>query len=98
AREMPCGQDRETARAGAEVEHASDLRGLADQRGVRAAEMRVQQFADEGTRYDHALVDIERQAAHVGLVDEIGGGLARGDAAAQPGEGGPWLGPREPRT
>ena len=48
---------------------------------VVAAEMRIQQFADEGARHDGALVDIERQAAHVDLVDEIGGGLSRGDAA-----------------
>ena len=43
--------------------------------------MRLQQFADEGARHDGALVDIERQAAHVDLVDEIGGGFSRGDAA-----------------
>ncbi len=47
---------------------------------VVAAEMRIQQLADEGARHDGALVDIERQAAHVDLVDEIGGGFSRRDA------------------
>ena len=42
--------------------------------------MRLQQLADEGARNDDALVDIERQAAHVDLVDEIGGRFARRDA------------------
>src|SRR5246127_4626756 len=42
--------------------------------------MRVQDFADIGARHDHALVDIEGQAAHIDLVDEIGRGLAGADA------------------
>ena len=78
---IPAREDREAAGAGAEVEHAFDLGGILDQRAagfvILAAEMRVQQFADEGARHDGALVDIERQAAHVDLVDEIGGGFAR---------------------
>ena len=78
------GEDRKAARAGTEVEHAFDLGRFADQgRGVFiavAAEMGVQQFADEGARHDGALVDIERQAAHIDLVDEIGRGFAGGDA------------------
>ncbi|MGY3440314.1 hypothetical protein ACVW17_000315 [Bradyrhizobium sp. USDA 4473] len=78
---MPSGQDRKAAGAGAEVEHAVDVGGIADQRGavLVAAEMRVQQFADEGARHDGALVDIERQAPHIDLVDEIGGRLPRCD-------------------
>jgi hypothetical protein len=43
--------------------------------------MRVQQFADEGARHDHTLIDIERQPAHVDLVDEVGRGLSCRDAA-----------------
>ena len=43
--------------------------------------MLLQQFADERARHDGALVDIERQAAHVDLVDEVGGGFSRRDAA-----------------
>ena len=43
--------------------------------------MLLQQFADEGARHDDALVDIERQAAHVDLVDEVGGRFSGGDAA-----------------
>ena len=88
-RKLPRGEDRQTARAGAEVEHAFDA--LRDRRSAKppssslAAEVRIQQFADEGARHDHALVDIERQAAHVDLVDEIGGRLSRGDAAARSG-------------
>ena len=42
--------------------------------------MRVQQFPDEGTRHDHPFVDIERQTAHIDLVDEIRRGFSRGDA------------------
>ncbi len=43
--------------------------------------MRIQQLANEGARNNHALVDIERQSAHVDLVDEVGRGLSRRDAA-----------------
>ena len=50
--------------------------------------MGVQQFADEGARHDGALVDIERQTAHIDLVDEIGRGRPRGDAALDQGENG----------
>src|SRR6476660_6491552 len=41
--------------------------------------MLLQQFADERAWHDGALVDIERQAAHVDLVDEVGCGLSRRD-------------------
>ena len=82
---MPAGEDGEAARAGAEVEHAFHGEGILDQRTALvialAAEMGLQQLADVGARHDHALVDIEGQAAHVDLVDQIGGGLSRGDAA-----------------
>ena len=57
---------------------------VVDQRrpfAILSAEMRVEKFADKGARNDHALVDVERQAAHIDLVDEVGGGLARADAA-----------------
>src|SRR5437868_2845558 len=43
--------------------------------------MRIQEFADEGARHDGALVDIERQPAHIDLVDEIGGRLSRRNAS-----------------
>ncbi len=59
--------------------------------------MRVQQFADEGARHDGALVDIERQAAHVDLVDEIGGRRPRGDAALDQAEDRLAFGRRDPR-
>ena len=76
------GEDREASRSRAEIEHALDGRGIVDQRAslAVAAEMRLQELADEGARNDDALVDIEGQAAHVDLVDEIGGRFARGDA------------------
>src|SRR5689334_10706273 len=75
-------QDGKTPAAGAEVEHACDLRWIADQRGrILAAEMRIKEFANEGSRYDGALVDIERQAAHPDFFDEIGRRLPRRDAA-----------------
>ena len=99
--EIPAREDGETAGAGAEVEHAFDLSGILDQRTagfvILAAEMRVQQFADEGARHDGALVDIERQAAHVDLVDQIGGGFARGDAARDHVEDGLGLVCGDPR-
>ena len=59
--------------------------------------MLIQQFADEGARHDHALVDIERQAAHVDLVDEIGGRFSRGDAALDQIENRLGLGRGDPR-
>ncbi len=67
----------------------ADLGGIADQRCcvlIAVAEMGVEQFADEGARHDGALVDIERQPAQIDLVDEIGGGFARGDAALDQSE------------
>ena len=75
---MPRRENGEAARAGAEIEHASDIGGI-HQRGAFARfarEMRVQEFADEGARYDHALIDIEGQSPHIDLVDEIGGRFA----------------------
>jgi hypothetical protein len=44
--------------------------------------MLLQQFADERARHDGALVDIERQAAHVDLVDEVGRGFSCRDTAS----------------
>src|SRR5215469_9950261 len=81
---MAGSENGEAARAGAEVEHALNLRRLVyERRGaiLEAAEMGVENFADEGTWHDHAFVDIEGQAAHVDLVDEIGGRLPRLHAA-----------------
>jgi hypothetical protein len=42
--------------------------------------MRIQQFSDERARHDNPLINIERQAAHVDLVDEVCRGLSRDDA------------------
>ena len=82
--EMPARQNREAARAGAKVEHAFHRAEIVDQRAavhlVRSGEMRVEQFADERSRHDHSLVDVERQAAHIDLVDEIGRRLAGRDS------------------
>ena len=54
--------------------------------------MLVEQFADEGARHDGPLVDIEGQAAHIDLVDEIGGGFSRRDTARDQIEDLPALG------
>ncbi len=63
----------------AEVEHALDGVGIVDRR-AGADEAAEQQFADEAARHDRALVDIERHALDIGAIEQIGGGLARGDS------------------
>ena len=76
---MPARENGQTSRAGAEVEHAFHLRAILDQRTAIiafAAKVRLQQLADVRARHDHALIDIEGQAAHVDLVDQIGGGFS----------------------
>ena len=64
------------------VQRSSDARhrfGIAGQ-CVVFGEGRHQEFADEATRHDDALVDIERHALDVGAVEKIGRGLSRGHA------------------
>src|SRR5262249_46604539 len=57
----------------------------------------LQEFTDEGAWHDHALVDVEWQAAHVDLVDEVGGGFAGGDAATDQVKNFPGLDPHNAR-
>ncbi len=73
----PRSENSETARAGAEIEHARDFCRIAELKPGVIAKMLVQDFADERARHDGPLVHIERQAAHVDLVEQIGGGFAR---------------------
>ena len=72
------GEDRQTPRAGAQVEHARHLGRIAQLQAV--AEMIVEKFADERAWNDRPLVHIERQPAHVDLVEQIGRRLSRRDA------------------
>ena len=75
----PRGENRERAAARAEVEHALDLLGRLDQ-AVLADNLGEKQLSDEAARHDDALVDVERHALDIGLVEQIGGGLAGFDA------------------
>jgi hypothetical protein len=60
-------QDREAARAGAQIERRGDLLGSAD---VRRESLR-QELGDQRARNDDALVDIEAEGAEPGLVREV---------------------------
>ena len=56
--------------------------GVGQQRKAFAGErFAVENFAEIGSRHDGALVDVERHAAHVDAVEQIGRGLAGADAA-----------------
>jgi len=72
-------QNRQTARAGAQVERAAHALRVRDPGGEPIA----QQFRDEGARHDDALVDIEAERAEPGFVREIGGRGALAHAPAQ---------------
>jgi peptide chain release factor 3 len=95
--EDPGGQDRQRARAGAEVEHALDLLRLLDQGEIVAAdEVGEEDLADEGARHDHALVDGEGDALNIGAAGQIDGRLAALDPLVDDGgEPGPFR-PGEP--
>ena len=65
------GENRDGAGPGAEVQHRLDRIRILDQREILAAEgIGIEQLADEGARDDHALVDIERDALHIGALQE----------------------------
>jgi len=71
-------QNGEAAGAGAQIQHAADIVGIADQGALAATEQAGEQkIADEGARHDHALVDIKGHAADIGFVEQIGRRLAR---------------------
>ena len=83
-RKGAAGENGQAAGTRTKLQHVFHRAGIVDQRrsfAVSSAEMLFEQFADKGAWHDHAIVDIERQAAHVDLVDEVGGRLARADAA-----------------
>src|SRR3982074_3705760 len=62
-----------------------------------AAEMGIEQLADEGARHDHALVDVKGQAAQVDFVDEVSCRFSRSDAARNHVEYSFGLARRDPR-
>src|ERR1700722_10036464 len=73
------GENGKAPGTGAKFQHVLNRARVLDQLmsfAVSSTEMRVQKFADKGARHNDALVDVEGQAAHIDLVDEIGGGLA----------------------
>src|SRR5436305_13289318 len=71
-------KNSEAARAGAEIEYTRDVLWI-EQHPV-VAKMLIENFADIGARYDRAFIDKERHAAHINLVEQIGGGLSGLDA------------------
>ena len=81
AREGQRGQDGETARAGAEVEHVSNFAGIADRQGAVG-----QKIADEGARDQRPPVDVEAHAVHVGRAQQVGRRHAQRHAGVDQGE------------
>lgn len=93
-RERARREDREAARARAELEHRADLLGIGD---VWLQPV-VEQLADERTRHDHALVDVEAVAVHPRFARQIGGRHALGRASLDHREhGGDFVG-QQPRV
>ena len=65
-------QNRQAARAGAQVERCADGLRIFDPRGETAFE----QFGEVGTRHDDALIDKEPEWPEPGFLHQIGGGQA----------------------
>ena len=87
-------QDREAARARAQIEGGRDLLRRADVRRETVG----QELRDERARDEHALVDVEAEIAEPRLVREVGGGHALVDPALEELRDLRALGLREPRV
>ncbi len=75
------GEDREAARAGAEIEDAADAPRIADRQGAVR-----QHVADEGARDQGAPVDMEAHAVHIGRAQQVGSRHAQADPCVDQGE------------
>ena len=98
-REGMRGEDRETAAARAEIEHAGDALGIVDQslRPAGAIEQRrEQEIRNVGARHNGAGVRAEGKAVEIGSTGEIGRRNALFDAQRQPFAQHRLLAQREP--
>ena len=93
------GEHGERARSGAEIEHARDLVRVLPGKAVVAAGKSVagDELAEIGTRHDHPLVDVKRDAGGIDASEEIGGRLAGRDPRFDEGEDARALGRGDPR-
>ncbi len=72
--------DRKASGARAQLQHATHRLRALGQEILALEHLRQHHLAEIGARHDDPLVDAERDAADIGAPQQIGGGLARGDA------------------